>query len=102
MLLVNSARLPSEITRSLTAKAFYNLDHLQHLANVTVPERQRLLQLVARGIQRWHHHIGLDFINHHAHLVGLLPRLVDPAGLAELDQHALGTSGDRSVRGLNQ
>ena len=29
---------------------------------------------------------------HHAHLVGLLARLVYPVGLAKLHQHALGTS----------
>jgi hypothetical protein len=47
-------------------------------------------------LQRRHEAVGLDLVEDHPHLVGLLAGLLDPAGLAELDEHALGA--DRHER----
>jgi hypothetical protein len=76
--------------------------HFHHFAHVAVAHGQRLVQLVAHGLDGGHEAVGADLVQHHAHLVGLLPRLVDEAGLAEVHQHALRAGRDQRARGADQ
>ena len=73
-----------------------------HLANVAVAHGKRLVELVAHRGDRRHQPVGADLVEHHAHLVGLLARLVDQAGLAEVDHHAFGAGRDQRARGAHQ
>ena len=73
-----------------------------HHAHVAVTQGQRLIQLVAHRLQRAHQPVGADLVQHHADFVGLLAGLVDEAGLAEVNQHALSAGGNQCARSADQ
>jgi hypothetical protein len=68
---------------------------LDHLADVAVAERQRLVELGGHRLVGWDEAVGTHLVHDLAHLVRLLARLVDQVGAAEFDQHALGPGGDQ-------
>jgi hypothetical protein len=73
-----------------------------HLADIAVSERERLVELVEDGLDRRHDAVGLHLVEHHPHLVGLLARLLDPPSLPKLDHHALSANRDERARCANQ
>ena len=100
--LTTSACLPLDATRSPTAKPSTPAPTSITTPDVAVAERQRLIELVAHGFERRHQAVRADLVEHHAHLVRLLARLVDQAGLAEIDQHALGAGRDQRAGGADE
>ena len=88
-----SACLPLETTRSPTAKPSTPAPDLEHDADVAVAQRQRLVELAAHRLERGHQAVGAHLVEHLPDLVGLLARLVEQVGLAEVDQHALLSGG---------
>ena len=46
--------------------------------------------------------VGLDLVQHHAHLIGLLSCLVDRVGLSEVDQLSFCIGGDQGAGGADQ
>ena len=75
---------------------------LDHPARIAVAERQRLIELVAHGLDGRQQAVRPHLVEHHAHLVRLLPRLVDQAALAEIHEHALGARRNEGSRGANE
>lgn len=72
----------------------------QH-ADVAVTQRQRLIQLALHRLQCAGQAIGAHLVQHQAHLVRLLARLIQPVGVAELDQHAFGACRDQRGGGVD-
>ena len=70
------------------------LAHFQHRADIAVTQRYRLVQFGLDGLNGGHQAVGANLVQHHFYLVGLLSGLIDPVGLAEVLQHALGAGGD--------
>ena len=62
----------------------------RHHSHVAIAQGQRLVELALHRLQRGGQAVGAHLLQHHAHLVRLLACLVQPVGLAELDQHAFG------------
>ena len=89
-------------TRSPTAKPLTPGADRDHAPDIAVAHRQRLIELVAYRCDGRHQPVGADLVEHHAHLVGLLARLVDQPRLAEIDQHAFGAGRDQRARGANE
>lgn len=75
---------------------------LQHRPDIAVAERQRLVELVEHGFERRRQPVDPDLVERLAHLVGLLARLADEAGLTEIDQHPLRAGGNQRVGSADQ
>ena len=75
---------------------------LQDDAHVAVAERQRLIELVPDGLQGGNHPVGADLVEHRAQLVRLLAGFLDQAGLAEVEEHALGAGRDQRAGGAEE
>ena len=75
---------------------------LGHPADIAVAKRQGLVELAQHRIDGGGHAVGAGLVEHHAHLVRLLAGLVDPAGLAELHQHAFGAGGNKGAGGVDE
>lgn len=69
--------------------------HFRDNAHVAIPERQRRIELGKDGIDGRHEAVGLDLVDDHLDLVGLLPGLLQVVALAEVDEHAFGSGGDQ-------
>ena len=83
-------------------KVIHSGSNLQHLAHVAVAQRDRFIELGAHRFQRGQQSIGLDLLPGLFHPVGLLARLVQQVGLAELEQHPLRSSRDQADRRTHQ
>ena len=70
-------------------------------AGVAVAERNGLIELGVDGLEGGGEAVGAHLLENHADFIGLLARLVDPAGLAEIEQHALGAGGDEGGAGAD-
>ncbi|WP_287639429.1 hypothetical protein [Accumulibacter sp.] len=80
------------VTRCKTA---HPASRLHHYTDIAITEWQRLIKLVEYRLDGRHQTVGLDLVQNHAHLVGLLTCLLDPASLAELHEHTLRANGDQ-------
>ena len=76
--------------------------HPGDTAHIAVAQRQWLIQLVEDRFDGRLQTVGLDLVQHYAHFIRLPARLVDPARLAEFDQHAFGAGGNQGVRSPDQ
>lgn len=73
---------------------------LRDAAHVAVAQGQGGIELGEDGINGRHEAVGLDLVDDHFDLVGLLPGLLQVVALAEVDEHALGSGGDKGGRGF--
>ena len=72
--------------------------NFHHASNIAVSQWQRLIEFVENSFKRWHETIGLDLVEHHAHFVRLLARLLDPSRFAKLYEHALCSNRHQRAR----
>ena len=70
---------------------------LDHGADIAVAQRNRLIQFRANRVDRRGQTVRAHLLKRLAHLVRLLPRLVDPVRLAEFQQHPLGPDRDQAA-----
>lgn len=69
-------------------------------AHIAIAQGQGRIELGEDGIDGRHEPVGLDLVDDHLDLVGLLPRLLQVIALAEIDEHALGPGGDQGGGGF--
>ena len=69
---------------------------LDHLADIAVTQRDWLIELGLHCVHSRRQTVSLHLLDGLAHLVGLLTGLVDPVGLAKVQQHLFGTDRDQA------
>ena len=83
-------------------KAGNACSHGNHYADIAVPERYGLVQLAVYRIDSSEQTVGSRLFQNLHDFVRLMTRFLDPVGLTEFDQHALGASRNQRANTADQ
>ena len=72
--------------------------HFQDNPRIAVPKRDRLIQLVENSLHRGHQSVGSYLIHNLLYFLWLLPDLLEPTRLSEINHHPLSSRGNQSSR----